>query len=320
MMFLLMVRVTDPLLPRAIFGVLNTLLYFPSGAVYPQQGFPAWMQVIAAVDPFTYAVHAFKSLLLKNTGFGAIGGDLAVPADLLGRRDDRGDAAVQADAVSRDADAIAKRASGCCEAAARLFAERGFKKVTVRDICRAARANVAAVNYHFGDKLGLYREVLQEAIAVMRETSEESMRAADDASAEERIRNYIRVYVRNIVGRGRDSWIHRIMQHEQQDPTPALDMVVEQAIRPRIIYLCGCVAELLGCGPMEDRVLLAVASIQGQCLIYLHTAISARLIPGAKGESFDIETLANHIAEFSLAGLRGMALPGGGLGEPVLRS
>jgi ABC-2 type transport system permease protein len=77
LMFLLMVRVTDPLLPRATFGVLNTLLYFPSGAVYPQQGFPPWMQAIAVADPFTYAVHAFKCLLLKNTGFEAIVGDLA---------------------------------------------------------------------------------------------------------------------------------------------------------------------------------------------------------------------------------------------------
>src|SRR5579871_2199911 len=76
MMFLLMVRVSDPLLPRAVFGVLNTLLYFPSGAVYPQQGFPAWMQAIAVIDPFSYAVHALKSLLLKNTGLGAISGDL----------------------------------------------------------------------------------------------------------------------------------------------------------------------------------------------------------------------------------------------------
>jgi ABC-2 type transport system permease protein len=76
LMFLLMVRVTDPLLPRAVFGVLNTVLYFPSGAVYPQQGFPGWMQVIAVVDPFTYAVHALKSLLLKNTGFAAISSDL----------------------------------------------------------------------------------------------------------------------------------------------------------------------------------------------------------------------------------------------------
>ena len=76
LMFLLMVRVSDPLLPRAVFGVLNTLLYFPSGAVYPQQGFPGWMQVIAVIDPFTYSVHAFKNLLLKNTGFEAITYDL----------------------------------------------------------------------------------------------------------------------------------------------------------------------------------------------------------------------------------------------------
>ena len=77
LMFLLMVRVNDPLVPRAIFGVLNTVLYFPSGAVYPQEGFPAWLRAVAAVDPFTYAVHALKSLLLKNTGFGAISLDLA---------------------------------------------------------------------------------------------------------------------------------------------------------------------------------------------------------------------------------------------------
>jgi len=78
LMFLIMVRVNDPLLPRAIFGVLNTLLWFPSGAVYPQQAFPGWMRAIAIVDPFTYAVHALKSLLLKDTGFAAIWPDLLV--------------------------------------------------------------------------------------------------------------------------------------------------------------------------------------------------------------------------------------------------
>jgi ABC-type multidrug transport system permease subunit len=76
MMFLLMVRVTNPLTPRAMFGILNTLLFFPSGAVYPQQAFPGWMRAIAKVDPFTYIVHALKSLMLKNTGFEAITFDL----------------------------------------------------------------------------------------------------------------------------------------------------------------------------------------------------------------------------------------------------
>jgi ABC-2 type transport system permease protein len=77
MMFLLTVRVSDPLVPRAVFGVLNTVLFFPSGAVYPTNAFPAWMKVITVIDPFTYAVHGFKSLVLKDTGLAAIGWDIA---------------------------------------------------------------------------------------------------------------------------------------------------------------------------------------------------------------------------------------------------
>jgi ABC-2 type transport system permease protein len=72
MMFLMMVRIEDPLVPRAIFGILNTLLFFPSGSIYPVEAFPMWLRAIAKADPFTYAVHGFKSLLLKETGLGAI--------------------------------------------------------------------------------------------------------------------------------------------------------------------------------------------------------------------------------------------------------
>ena len=76
MMFLMMVRVDDPLVPRAMFGVLNTLLFFPSGAVFPISAFPKWLQAIAVVDPFTYCVHGFKAILLKDGGFVAIQYDL----------------------------------------------------------------------------------------------------------------------------------------------------------------------------------------------------------------------------------------------------
>jgi ABC-2 type transport system permease protein len=76
MMFLMMVRVDDPLVPRAIFGVLNTLLFFPSGAIYPIAAFPKWLRAIAIVDPFTYAIHGFKAVLLKDGGFPAIQNDL----------------------------------------------------------------------------------------------------------------------------------------------------------------------------------------------------------------------------------------------------
>lgn len=76
MMFLLMVRVEDPLVPRAMFGVLNTLLFFPSGAIYPIEAFPAWLRAIAVVDPFTYAVDGLKEILIKDGGLVSIQRDL----------------------------------------------------------------------------------------------------------------------------------------------------------------------------------------------------------------------------------------------------
>ncbi|MGA7909147.1 MAG: ABC transporter permease [Candidatus Sulfotelmatobacter sp.] len=78
MMFLLMVRIEDPLVPRAMFGILNTLLFFPSGAVYPVQAFPKWLRAIARVDPFAYAVDGFKCLLLKETSLAAVWSDMLV--------------------------------------------------------------------------------------------------------------------------------------------------------------------------------------------------------------------------------------------------
>jgi ABC-2 type transport system permease protein len=78
LMFLVMVRVSDPMVPRAVFGVLNTLLFFPSGAIYPVAGFPPWLRAISYVDPFSYTVHALKNLLLKNTGFAGIYMDVGI--------------------------------------------------------------------------------------------------------------------------------------------------------------------------------------------------------------------------------------------------
>ena len=76
MMFLMMVRIDDPLVPRAMFGLLNTLLFYPSGAMYPTAAFPPWLRALAIVDPFTYCIHGFKSLLLKDGGFVSIQYDL----------------------------------------------------------------------------------------------------------------------------------------------------------------------------------------------------------------------------------------------------
>ena len=77
-MFLVMVRVDDPVVPRAIFGVLNTLLFFPSGAVYPIEAFPRWLRWFSVVDPFTYTVDALHNLTIKSTGFEGIYKDVVI--------------------------------------------------------------------------------------------------------------------------------------------------------------------------------------------------------------------------------------------------
>ena len=189
--------------------------------------------------------------------------------------------------------------------AARLFAERGFKHVTIREICREARANVAAVNYHFGDKLGLYREVLRLAVASMRSTGEAARQAGAGGDAEEKLRAYIRVYVEGVVGAKRDWWIYHLMSREIADPTPALDLVVRQVVRPRMAYLGGLVADLMG-RPLDDgRVIRSVHSVHAQCVL-IPGLLASGLYPDFKMTPKAIAALAEHIASFSLAGIRAM--------------
>ncbi len=77
-MFTLMARVSNPMTPRALFGILNVVTFFPSGALYPTESYPGWLQVISAVFPMRYAVHALRALLLKGVGIGAVAPDLLV--------------------------------------------------------------------------------------------------------------------------------------------------------------------------------------------------------------------------------------------------
>src|SRR5262245_7344328 len=97
------------------------------------------------------------------------------------------------------------------EAAATLFADRGFEHVTVREICKVSSANVAAINYHFGDKAGLYRAVISYAISVMQETNELLQRAGEGLSPEDQIRGFVRVVIERVRGDGPTAWIHRLM-------------------------------------------------------------------------------------------------------------
>jgi AcrR family transcriptional regulator len=113
------------------------------------------------------------------------------------------------------------------DAATRLFAERGFKHVTVRAICHEARANVAAVNYHFRDKLGLYREVLEEAAVAFVRLTDEVKQAGAGLPAEGRLRAYIGVHCAHMRQAGATNRWQALIHRELQDPTELLPSVVD---------------------------------------------------------------------------------------------
>jgi AcrR family transcriptional regulator len=189
------------------------------------------------------------------------------------------------------------------EVAGRLFAEHGFKRVTVRDICKAARVNLAAVNYHFGDKRGLYEAVLRAAVEKMRKTTEEARQAGHGLPPEEQLRRYLEVFIGRLLAAGHKSYIHRLIHREASDPTAALDIVIE-GVRPRVEFLAGLVAEITGLDPSDARVLRSVMSIQAQSVAGLPNPIAARF--GHKPTPADAKLIADHIADFSLRGICGM--------------
>ena len=193
------------------------------------------------------------------------------------------------------------------DSARNLFAQSGVHHVTVRDICNAARANVAAVNYHFGDKFGLYMEILRGGIALMTETNEMARVAGQGKPPEEQLRAYIKVFLERVAGKDRQSWLQRMMSHELATPTSALDVVFEQVIQPRLQDVGGIVSALLECPQDDPRVLRCVGSIFGQCQVYQWHHIRDRLMENKPLTPERIEELAHHVCEFSLAGIRNLA-------------
>jgi TetR/AcrR family transcriptional regulator, regulator of cefoperazone and chloramphenicol sensitivity len=193
-------------------------------------------------------------------------------------------------------------------AAGEIFAEKGYKNVTVREICARAGVNVAAINYHFGDKESLYKEV------VMR-WEEEGFRkyplepdVPGTASPEERLTIFVRSFLLRMLDEGRPSWFGKLVAREFIEPTSALDILVEDAIRPSYLLLSSIVREIMGKGASEEDIRLCSASIVGQCLYFHNSRPVLKKIYGSDNpEPADTERIAEHVARFSIAAMKAMA-------------
>jgi AcrR family transcriptional regulator len=194
------------------------------------------------------------------------------------------------------------------EAAGQVIAEVGFRNATVRDICARAGANVAAVNYHFRDKHGLYAEVFERARC---DAEAEWLRAIERGGhlpADRRLGMFIAGFVHKLLDPGRPGWHAKLIGREMIEPTGALDAIVERSIRPQFELLCSIVAEMMDAAPASHHVYLCAASVIGQCLHYHHTReVTNRLYPGFFDQPGVIDLITGHVTAFTLHAIRGMA-------------
>lgn len=194
------------------------------------------------------------------------------------------------------------------EAAGAVFAEVGFRAATVREICQRARANIAAVNYHFGDKEQLYRAVLQETYraAVTKYPADFGLTAS--ATPEERLRAFVYSFLMRIFSQGPSARHGKLMAREMIEPTGALDEIVKENIRPMSQVLIVIVGDLLGRKADEETRRLCAMSVVSQVLFYHHCRpVVTRMFPDLKFNTAAIENLTAHITRFSLAAIHEMA-------------
>jgi AcrR family transcriptional regulator len=194
------------------------------------------------------------------------------------------------------------------EAAGEVFAEYGYRAATVRQICEKAGANIAAVNYHFGDKEGLYIAVLRLAPKPFAVKYPRRSDLGAKATAEEKLRAYIGSLLHRVFDKGRPGWHTKLLAREMMEPTRALDILVEEGGRPMHRELASIVRELLGSEASDKAVRLCAMSVMSQC-VYYHLArpVITRLYPEQRYDPKEIEEIAEHISQFSLLAVKGLA-------------
>ena len=190
------------------------------------------------------------------------------------------------------------------DAAGQVFAESGFQSATVREICARAGVNIALVNYHFGDKLELYTEVLRHSVGASGNgIVKPAIRGT--ASAEEGFRELIHAMLLKIYGADRPGWHFRLMMHEFAQPTPAMASVIDETMRPIYDRFRALIGSMLRLAPDHDLVRLSTHSVIAQIVHYAHARhVISRLWPELELNLERIAQIATHIADFSLAGLR----------------
>lgn len=195
------------------------------------------------------------------------------------------------------------------EAAAAIFAEHGYAATTIRQICSQAQVNLAAVNYHFGGKEGLYRETIRFVRARAYERYPITYGLSADASPEQQLRAFIRSFLLRTSFDEANHDFGTIVMREMVEPTAALDMMLDEGIRSMFGQLVGIVQKLLPEDMDAETILASARSIISQCLFYLFSrSVISRMSPEEKMGQEDLDRVTEQILLFSLSALHGISI------------
>lgn len=193
------------------------------------------------------------------------------------------------------------------EAAASIFAEYGFAATTIRMICGLARVNLAAVNYHFGNKEGLYSETIRYLRRQAYDRYPTTYDLSPGASPEEKLLAFIRSFLLRTAFDERNLRFGTLVMREMVEPTSALDMMVDEGIRSLFGQLVDIVRSLMGENADEETVLACSRSVISQCLFYLFSrSVITRMSSEHQFDQTDIDTISDQILSFSLHALDGL--------------
>lgn len=190
-------------------------------------------------------------------------------------------------------------------AAMALFAERGFEKTTMVAISERAGANIAAVNYHFGDKQALYVDALRAAFAEAKASFPVGL-AEVDATPEQHLKHHIAAMISQIFCPAEAGFLCRMVAKEFAEPTFAVDMIFSELIEQNRAHMWSAVTGILGPKVLEQQVHLAMVSVVAQFQFYNFSRLIREM--GARPSMClpEPEAIAEHIYQFSLAGLKGI--------------
>ena len=192
-------------------------------------------------------------------------------------------------------------------AAVKVFAQRGYREATVRDICRAAgAANVNAVNYYFGSKGNLYRSILDTMFAEIQKRNDARATEHENRTGKERLRDLIAEYCTVIFSGGDNATdLMKIFIAEMTKPSPYLDEMIAKYTLPHVEEFLGALRDIMGADTPREVLRDCGASIVGQIVYYsVIWPMFSRVFPDHPGMHLYHERLAEHVFRFSLGGLK----------------